>query len=47
MLAQGYEPMNAAIIAVYLHGLTADIAIPETGLSLYRFGYYFEYRRAF
>jgi NAD(P)H-hydrate repair Nnr-like enzyme with NAD(P)H-hydrate dehydratase domain len=28
--------MNAAIIAVYLHGLTADIAIPETGLSLYR-----------
>jgi NAD(P)H-hydrate repair Nnr-like enzyme with NAD(P)H-hydrate dehydratase domain len=30
MLAR-YKPVNAAIIGVYLHGLTADIAIPETG----------------
>lgn len=26
-LAQGYEPMNAAIIGVYLHGLAADITL--------------------
>jgi NAD(P)H-hydrate repair Nnr-like enzyme with NAD(P)H-hydrate dehydratase domain len=26
MLAQSYEPINAAILGVYLHGLTADIA---------------------
>ena len=31
LLAQSYEPLNAAIIGVYLHGLTADIALPETG----------------
>jgi ADP-dependent NAD(P)H-hydrate dehydratase len=30
-LAQGYEPKNAAKLAVFLHGLTADIALPETG----------------
>jgi ADP-dependent NAD(P)H-hydrate dehydratase len=30
-LAQSYEPINAAILGVYLHGLTADIALPETG----------------
>jgi NAD(P)H-hydrate repair Nnr-like enzyme with NAD(P)H-hydrate dehydratase domain len=29
-----YEPVNAAIMGVYLHGLTADIAIPETGTPL-------------
>lgn len=27
--AQNYEPKNAAILGVYLHGLTADIAAPE------------------
>jgi hydroxyethylthiazole kinase-like uncharacterized protein yjeF len=26
-LAQGYEPINAAILGVYLHGLAADIAL--------------------
>jgi NAD(P)H-hydrate epimerase len=26
-LAQGYEPINAAILAVYLHGLAADITL--------------------
>lgn len=31
LLAQKYEPINAAILGVYLHGLTADIAFPETG----------------
>lgn len=31
LLAQSYEPVEAAIIGVYLHGLTADIALPETG----------------
>lgn len=31
LLAQSYEPIEAAIIGVYLHGLTADIALPETG----------------
>lgn len=31
LLAQKYEPINAAIVGVYLHGLTADIAVPETG----------------
>jgi hydroxyethylthiazole kinase-like uncharacterized protein yjeF len=31
LVAQSYEPINAAILGVYLHGLTADIAFPETG----------------
>lgn len=31
LLAQSYEPLDAAILAVYLHGLTADIALPKTG----------------
>ena len=31
LLAQSYEPVDAAILAVYLHGKTADIALPETG----------------
>ncbi|MEO7978559.1 NAD(P)H-hydrate dehydratase [Flavobacterium sp.] len=31
LLAQGYEPEQAAKLSVYLHGLTADIALPETG----------------
>ncbi|WP_367753965.1 NAD(P)H-hydrate dehydratase [Flavobacterium sp. WC2430] len=30
-LAQSYEPSIAAILGVYLHGFTADIALPETG----------------
>lgn len=33
LIAQNYEPINAAILGVYLHGLTADIAIPETGFE--------------
>lgn len=31
LLAQSYETVYAAILGVYLHGLTADIALPETG----------------
>lgn len=31
LLAQSYEPIDAAILGVYLHGVTADIALPETG----------------
>ena len=31
LLAQCYEPIDAAILGVYLHGLTADIALHETG----------------
>jgi hydroxyethylthiazole kinase-like uncharacterized protein yjeF len=31
LLAQSHEPITAAILAVYLHGLTADIALPEMG----------------
>ena len=31
LLAQSYEPISATILGVYLHGLTADIALPETG----------------
>jgi ADP-dependent NAD(P)H-hydrate dehydratase len=31
LLAQSYELINAALLGVYLHGLTADIALPETG----------------
>jgi ADP-dependent NAD(P)H-hydrate dehydratase len=31
LVAQSYDPINAAILGVYLHGLTADIALPETG----------------
>ena len=31
LLAQGYEPKYAAKLGVYLHGLTADIALSKTG----------------
>ncbi|WP_310283460.1 NAD(P)H-hydrate dehydratase [Flavobacterium piscis] len=31
LLAQGYEPEQASQLGVYLHGLTADIALPEKG----------------
>lgn len=32
-LAQGYESVQAAILGVYLHGLTADLAAPKTGFQ--------------
>lgn len=31
LLAQSYEPLDAALISVYLHGLTADISSPDMG----------------
>ncbi|PZX93118.1 NAD(P)H-hydrate dehydratase [Flavobacterium aquariorum] len=31
LLAQSYSPIDAALLGVYLHGLTADIALPTTG----------------
>ncbi|MEC5166838.1 ADP-dependent NAD(P)H-hydrate dehydratase [Flavobacterium sp. PL11] len=31
LLAQSYNSEEAAIVGVYLHGLTADIALPQTG----------------
>lgn len=33
LLAQSYEPIQAAILGVYLHALTADIAVPKTGFQ--------------
>jgi hydroxyethylthiazole kinase-like uncharacterized protein yjeF len=33
LLAQSYEVVQAAILAVFLHGLTADIALPKTGFQ--------------
>ena len=35
LLAQNYEPKNAAILGVYLHGLTADIAVPEISFQAF------------
>lgn len=31
LVAQSYRPIDAALVGVYLHGLTADLALPETG----------------
>ena len=31
LLAQGYASADAAVLGVYLHGLTADIAVAQTG----------------
>ena len=31
LVAQNYDPIHAAILGVYLHGLTADIALSEIG----------------
>lgn len=33
LLAQHYEPLQAAQLGVYLHGLAGDLAIPETGIN--------------
>ena len=43
LIAQGYEPINAAIFGVYLHGKTADIAFPETGYETFTATTIFEY----
>ncbi|PXY46583.1 NAD(P)H-hydrate dehydratase [Flavobacterium hydrophilum] len=31
LLSQSYEPLHAAQLGVFIHGLTADIALPKTG----------------
>lgn len=33
LLAQSYDAIEAAVLGVYLHGLTADIAVPKTGFQ--------------
>ncbi|RYY50195.1 MAG: NAD(P)H-hydrate dehydratase [Chitinophagaceae bacterium] len=33
LLAQGYEPLHAAILAVYLHGLAADITLSKQSVE--------------
>jgi NAD(P)H-hydrate epimerase len=33
LLAQGYEPCEAAILGVYLHGLAGDLAVLEYGMN--------------
>jgi hydroxyethylthiazole kinase-like uncharacterized protein yjeF len=43
LIAQGYEPINAAIFSVYLHGKTADIAFPETGYETFTATTIFDY----
>ena len=35
LLAQSYNPIDAAVFGVYIHGLTADIAAPETGMQTF------------
>ena len=35
LLAQTYSPLDAAIFGVYLHGRTADIAVPETAYKTF------------
>jgi hydroxyethylthiazole kinase-like uncharacterized protein yjeF len=43
LIAQGYEPLNAAIFGVYLHGKTADLAFPKTGYETFTATTVFEY----
>lgn len=35
LLAQNYTPEEAAILGVYIHGLTADLALPKTGTQAF------------
>lgn len=35
LLAQQYSPIDAALLSVYLHGLTADLAVPEMGYNAF------------
>jgi hydroxyethylthiazole kinase-like uncharacterized protein yjeF len=43
LIAQGYQQKNAAILAVYLHGKTADIAIQETSYETFTASSIFTY----
>jgi hydroxyethylthiazole kinase-like uncharacterized protein yjeF len=33
LVAQGYDPLTAAIFGVYLHGLAGDLAAQQTGVN--------------
>ena len=33
LLAQGYDPFQAALLGVYLHGLAGDLAVLEFGMN--------------
>jgi NAD(P)H-hydrate epimerase len=33
LVAQGYEPLQACLLGVYLHGLSGDIAALDTGID--------------
>ncbi|RZJ75184.1 MAG: NAD(P)H-hydrate dehydratase [Flavobacterium sp.] len=35
LIAQGYTTVDAAVFGVYLHGLTADIAVEDTGMQAF------------
>lgn len=43
LMAQNYSAENAAILGVYLHGLTADLARPETGTQAFTASTIIEY----
>lgn len=43
LIAQGYEPLEAAIFAVYLHGNAADIALNDTGYESFTASSIFDY----
>ena len=43
LLAQSYEPIHATKLGVYLHGLTADLALPETGYESFTASTIIEY----
>ncbi len=43
LIAQGYQPKNAAVFGVYLHGKTADIAFQKTGYETFTASTILEY----
>ena len=43
LIAQGYEPKNASIFGVYIHGKTADIGIQEIGYESFTASSILEY----
>lgn len=43
LIAQGYKPLNAAKLGVYLHGLSADIAVSNTAYETFTASTILEY----